>query len=114
MKAIPKAGGLVWGGSLYFLPDQYSQVLKAVAKFQAEGQVTDPKAAIITSFVRAPVVGLEISVVTVFHQDPTDTPPKSLQHFIDIGPVQNTAIKRTLSSLTIEAYGPAQGAPSKR
>lgn len=96
----------MWGGLLVFLPSQYRDVLKAVEKFQAEGQITDPKAAIITSFIRAPTAGLEIAAVTLFHQDPTNTVPKSLQHFMDIGPVQNSVMNRVYSSLGAELLGP--------
>lgn len=104
LKAIPKAGGLVWGGILVFLPNQYPDVFKAVTKFQAEGQITDPKAAIITTVVRGLTAGLEIVAVVLFHQDPSDTAPESLQHFIDIGPIQNTLMKRTYSSLGEDLY----------
>lgn len=104
LKAIPKAGGLVWGGILIFLPNQYPDVLKAVTKFQAEGQITDPKAAIIATIFRGQAEGFEAIGIVLFHQDPSDTAPKSLQHFIDIGPIQSSVMNRNYSSLAEELY----------
>lgn len=106
MKAIPKPGGLVWGGILIFLPSQYQDVLKAVEKFQTEGQIADPKAAVIPTFIRAPTDNFMVAAVTIFHQDPTDTVPKSLQHFMDIGPIQDSSMNRVYSSLGADLMGP--------
>lgn len=99
---------------MYFLPSQYPEVIKAMAKFQAEGQVTDPKAAIISSFANSPAAAMELVIMSVFYQDPVDTIPAVLQDFFDIGPVLNTAGIKTLAQHAADVYGPAGEIPPMR
>ncbi|KAI5837104.1 hypothetical protein DFP73DRAFT_532178 [Morchella snyderi] len=104
MATIPKPSGLIYGGTLYFLPYQYPAVLATIKAFQETGQIKDPKAAIISSFIRMPSQGAELLTLQVFHQEPEETVPLSLQPFFDIGPFQNTATVRPLSNFANEIY----------
>ncbi|KAH8144816.1 uncharacterized protein LAJ45_11153 [Morchella importuna] len=104
LATIAKPSGLIYGGTLYFLPYQYPAIISAIKAFQEKGQIEDPKAAIISSFVRMPSQSAELLTLQVFHQDPEGTVPPSLQAFFDVGPFQNTASVRPLSSLANEIY----------
>lgn len=93
-------------------------MIKALTNFQEVGQVADPKAALIGNWIRAPATSLteltDILRVTVFHQDPTDGIPESLQPFFDLNPFLSTAMNRTLLSLAEDTYGPAGIVPPAR
>ncbi|KAI5836881.1 hypothetical protein DFP73DRAFT_488064 [Morchella snyderi] len=118
LNAIPKKDGIIWGGNIYFSPLQSEAVIKALTDFQKVGQVDDPKAALIGNWIRAPATSLteltDILRVTVFHQDPTDGIPESLQPFFDLNPFLSTAMNRTLLSLAEDTYGPANIVPPAR
>ncbi|KAH9023865.1 FAD dependent oxidoreductase [Lactarius hengduanensis] len=85
-KSFPQ--GKVWGGAILYAPDQLDAVKAATAEF---GKVTDPKAALITTFVYTP--GGVSSAALIFYND-LNPPEGMFDAILDIpSPMKDVSIR---------------------
>ena len=97
----------VWGGTLRYTPDKFSNVSDAIAEYQGNGQVKDPDAAIIPVATFSANGLVQAFTVLVFH--PTTEKPTALREFFEAGPVADTTKRRALPDIASEVYGGPSG-----